>query len=542
MTTRRIESIPDAKRVTDGLRHSGYTPETAIADLIDNSIAASANKVSIKLSKQVDQSFLVWIGDNGCGMNEETLIKAMKYGSDKTLARSGLSVYGLGMKMASTTFSKRFSVVTREKGGIAFTATYDLDEMGEHPWSFTVGEASPGQVNALDYVAGGGSGTVVIWEHADFRVSEQSPRKKKANGPRKNLTEDIGKYLGMVFHRYMDGTVDEKNLLQIKINEEMVSPWNPVHQDYLHPEWVPKEERFEIDVAIDGKFVAIPYILTTYRLNGQNDDVTVPGSFESSRVGMSTQGIYPYRENRILQNPDWLNVLVFHPDTNTLRATLELDSRLDETIRTDVKKSGIQLADEMWENLKNSLSLSKSHLKQALNELKKTNKKKLNTSDIHKGSNKTIALAGPDLAVPGVKRISPTTVEFDTMFGPSIAEISIVNGSLSSDSRIVVVDTLDNGFLWEPRMNGSEQVIYLNKSHPFYLKVYIELRNNALAIQGLDFLLYALANAENLTRTDRVKEQFTQMRQQMSNTLRTLVLDLDDSEEFDFDGDDFVSE
>jgi hypothetical protein len=90
-------------------------------------------------------------------------------------------------------------------------------------------------------------------------------------------------------------------------------------------------------------------------------------------------------------------------------------------------------------------------------------------------------------------------------------------------------------------MNGSEQVIYLNKSHPFYLKVYIELRNNALAIQGLDFLLFALANAENLTRTDRVKEQFTQMRQQMSNTLRTLVVDLDESEDFDIESDDFVS-
>jgi hypothetical protein len=127
------------------------------------------------------------------------------------------------------------------------------------------------------------------------------------------------------------------------------------------------------------------------------------------------------------------------------------------------------------------------------------------------------------------------------MFGPSIAEIGNVSGSLSNDSRIVVVDSLDNGFLWEPRMNGSDQVIYLNKSHPFYLKVYIELRDNALAIQGMDFLLYALANAENLTRTDRVKEQFTQMRQQMSNTLRTLVLDLDESEEFEIDGEDFAS-
>jgi hypothetical protein len=81
-------------------------------------------------------------------------------------------------------------------------------------------------------------------------------------------------------------------------------------------------------------------------------------------------------------------------------------------------------------------------------------------------------------------------------------------------------------------MNGADQVIYLNKSHPFYLKIYLQLRTNDLAIQGLDYLLYALANAELQTRTDRVKEQFTQMRQVMSNTLRTLVLEVEEVDEF----------
>ena len=541
MTQERIVSIPDAKRVTDGLRHSGYTPQTAIADLIDNSIAAGASRVSVKLSKQVDQTFLVWIGDNGCGMDRATLIGAMQYGSSKSLANSGLSVYGLGMKMASTTFSKKFSVVTRRDNSPAFTATYDLDEMGEHPWSFMINDSTPAQINALNYVAGSGAGTVVIWEQADFRVSDQSPKKKKASGPRKNLTDDISRYLGMVFHRYMTGAVNPATPLQIKINEEIVSPWNPVHADYLHPDWTPKVERFEIQVQIEGANVLVPYTLTTYRLNGQDDQPNVPGAFENSKVGMNTQGIYPYRENRILQNPDWLNVLVFHPDTNSLRATLELDPRLDEIIRTDVKKSGIMLADEMWENLKNSLSLSKAHLKQALKETKIQKKKKIDTTDLHSGSNKLISGAGPDLAAPGVTRISPTTVEVDTLFGLSITEIGSVSGVLGKDMRIMVVDSLDNGFLWEPRMNGADQVIYLNKSHPFYLKVYIELRNNELAIQGLDFLLFALANAELQTRTDRVKEQFTQMRQVMSNTLRTLVIDLDDSEDFELEGDEFVS-
>jgi hypothetical protein len=90
-------------------------------------------------------------------------------------------------------------------------------------------------------------------------------------------------------------------------------------------------------------------------------------------------------------------------------------------------------------------------------------------------------------------------------------------------------------------MNGSDQIILLNRSHPFYKRVYLQLRQNPLAVQGLDFLLYALANAEWMTRTDRAKEQFFQMRSMMANTLRTLVLELEDVPEFDYEGESFTS-
>lgn len=220
---RRIESIPDAVRVTDGLRHTGYTPETAIADLIDNSIAASADEIGVRLSKNFDQTYTVWVGDNGCGMSEEILIQAMQYGSSKLLARNSLSVYGLGMKMASTTFSRRFSVITREKGKETFAATYDLDEMADHPWTFVVGPADEQQVIALDEVAGGGGGTVVIWEKADFRISEQNPKKKRAVGKPKNLDKEIENYLGLVFHRFMDGSAENGRQIQIKINGNIVN-------------------------------------------------------------------------------------------------------------------------------------------------------------------------------------------------------------------------------------------------------------------------------------------------------------------------------
>jgi len=544
MSRRRVESIPDAVRVTEGLRHTGYTPETAIADLIDNSIAADATEVGVRLSKGFDNTYTVWIGDNGCGMDEPTLIRAMQYGSSRELARNKLSVYGLGMKMASTSFSSRFSVVTRELNGKAFSATYDLVEMKDHPWSFEVGEATEEQVLALNETAKSGSGSVVIWENADFNISEQNPKKKRTVGKPKLLDKDIEGYLGLVFHKFMEDSAGKKNLA-IKVNGNLVSPFNPVHTDFLDKEWTPIVDKFEMEVEINGKSENVPYILTTYKINGKFDVPNKPGALEASRMGMPTQGIYAYREGRILQKPDWLNVISFHPDWNTMRVTLDLDPRLDGVIRTDVKKSGIALTEEMWEELKNVLELYKSQIKK-MNKRREaereTEKDKGKTIDLHGGSNTVITAVGIDLPSVGVKRISPTEVEVDTIFGPSVTNIKDYSGPASRDSHIQVVDDLEGGILWEPRMNGADQIILLNRSHPFYRRVYLQLRQNPLAVQGLDFLLFALANAEWMTRTDRAKEQFYQMRRMMADTLRTLVLELEEIPEFEFEGEPFSNE
>jgi hypothetical protein len=545
MTTRRIESIPDAVRVTEGLRHTGYTPETAIADLVDNSISAGASEVGVRLSREFDNTYTVWVGDNGCGMDEKTLIRAMQYGSSRELARNKLSVYGLGMKMASTSFSKRFSVVTRENNSKAYVATYDLDEMAEHPWSFEIGEANSDQIIALEEIAGNGSGTVVIWEKADFNISEQSPKKKRAVGKPRNIDKEIENYLGLVFHRFMEKNPNGDSVLTIKVNGSITTPFNPVHSDFLDPEWKPIVDKFFTEVEIDGQIVQVPYVLTTYKINGDKDTPNKPGALEASKLGMGTQGIYPYREERILQKPDWLNVLAFHPDWNTMRVTLELDPRLDNVIRTDVKKSGIALTDDMWEELKNVLENYKAGIKKinkARKEEREKAKEKDKNVDLHVGSNSIIKNASEDLPNPLVKRISPTSVEIDTLFGPSVTEIRDYSGPASRDSRIQVVDDLEGGILWEPRMNGSDQIIMLNRSHPFYRRVYLQLRQTPLALQGLDFLLYSLANAEWMTRTDRAKEQFYQMRRMMADTLRTLVNELEDVPEMEFDGEVFSSD
>ena len=42
-----IDCPPDPKRIVEGLRDTGYNFNTAMADIIDNSIAANASEVNI---------------------------------------------------------------------------------------------------------------------------------------------------------------------------------------------------------------------------------------------------------------------------------------------------------------------------------------------------------------------------------------------------------------------------------------------------------------------------------------------------------------
>jgi hypothetical protein len=62
------------------MRDLGYSLDTAIADLIDNSISAGADTIDIVCDVSGDEPLLV-ILDNGKGMTEVELLGAMRHGA-----------------------------------------------------------------------------------------------------------------------------------------------------------------------------------------------------------------------------------------------------------------------------------------------------------------------------------------------------------------------------------------------------------------------------------------------------------------------------
>ena len=117
---RERESIPFAPNLIESMRSLVYSFETAIADLIDNSISAKATRIDILLSP-IDNPYLI-ILDNGHGMNSIELEEALRYGAKNPLEKrdnSDLGRFGLGMKSASLSQCRKLVVASKKDSSIS---------------------------------------------------------------------------------------------------------------------------------------------------------------------------------------------------------------------------------------------------------------------------------------------------------------------------------------------------------------------------------------------------------------------------------------
>jgi DNA mismatch repair enzyme (predicted ATPase) len=94
---------PCASSMIITLRAIGYNLETAVADVVDNSISANAKNIWFN-SVWKGESSVITILDDGCGMTSEELVQAMKPGAKNPLderSEKDLGRFGLGLKTAS---------------------------------------------------------------------------------------------------------------------------------------------------------------------------------------------------------------------------------------------------------------------------------------------------------------------------------------------------------------------------------------------------------------------------------------------------------
>ena len=199
---------PQAARTIEGLRDTGYEPSDALEDIIDNSIAAGATEVLVRVWMDPTGEPLVTVADNGHGMDEAGLINAMTYGSAARQNQASLGKFGLGLKTASTAMCRQLTVVTRgANDSTPQAATWDLDFVQErNEWLLQRPDPTPEQVELLNEAAAGSAGTLVIWSKVDRLMNEYAnPTGRAAQNALARRVEEFRTSLALTYLRFLRG-------------------------------------------------------------------------------------------------------------------------------------------------------------------------------------------------------------------------------------------------------------------------------------------------------------------------------------------------
>lgn len=213
-------SIVDIKNMGDALRNTGYKNiESAVSEIIDNSVEANAKNVFVILREGIAASgrkIVTEIGflDNGDGMSTNVLGSCLGIGASTRQARKGMGRFGVGLPQASLYACPEIEVYSWQNGIENAQKVYlDINKIKdgeqteiEDPELTSIPEPYASYVNyqtMFNQYDFSKSGTLVIWKKCD-RISP------KTRGP---LTERLEFSLGQKFRYFIHDGISKIKII-----------------------------------------------------------------------------------------------------------------------------------------------------------------------------------------------------------------------------------------------------------------------------------------------------------------------------------------
>lgn len=364
---------PDPGALIESLRAFGYTPQAAIADLIDNSITAGAKNTWVHFTWNGADSY-VTVRDDGKGMTPVELVSAMRAGSQNPLirrSRKDLGRFGLGLKTASFSQCRVLTVSSTVSGSSRTTKRWDLDYVGQvSEWRLLHGVA-PGSEQRISEIDDLECGTVVLWERMDRMVGNARVDDQKAERRFLDLISNIENHLGMVFHRF----IDDPRGITIHINGHKINSWDPFLSNESTTQQL-QEERLHLY----GDIIKVrPYVLPHHS--------RIPSSAHARGAGPkgwnAQQGFYIYRNQRLLLAGDWLG-LGFQKEEHykLARIAIDLPNSMDHEWDIDVRKSRARPPGVLQDDLRRIARITRERAAEVYRHRGKVLARKMSESDI----------------------------------------------------------------------------------------------------------------------------------------------------------------
>lgn len=348
----------NAARVLFGISRIGYTPASAICDIIDNSVTAEASHVWISIKKKnegyninkknnVEEYLIV---DDGKGMSEEQLDNALDLGSsDAFYAQDTLSKFGLGLKSASFAQGDRLEVISSDGMGTEFYKEYvDLEDIGEEYFSIQAELSVEDKELISKYLGKKKRGTII-------RISKI----RNNNHPSiKSTIDELKEKIGVIYYYFL-----KDNKLRILLDEEEITAFDPLFVEEAGEEsldenvwdgksvqWLLKPTDIQLDSSmnVNGKIEITMLPHPKVRKNEGISDSVIRNKYH---ISANNYGFYVYRNSRLINWANKLDVIPFDQDFYAFRGRINIQSDADDAFNIDVSKSKINLSEDARESL-----------------------------------------------------------------------------------------------------------------------------------------------------------------------------------------------
>lgn len=332
-----VDITPDV-RLLRVLRNSGFHLQTAMGELLDNSVDAGANEIDVYVFINNLQKKNIMIVDNGKGMNESTLQYSLTLAKELKVGIDQLGKFGMGMKTAALSISTQFEILTKTFSGEVLYGEFNINKMEKlGDYKTDVRRATKEEESFFHSKLGKRkrSGTILIIKNCD--------RLDVTFG---TFVKQMQNYIGLTYKNYINkGITFAVNDMPVK--GEKIQGIDPLMRENENTYVVTERETFPVEYhSPTGQkkttFIEISSaVLPKPDKNGKGK--LVDGKEIQLPLNQTNQGIYFYREGRLVgQALNWNNVFgEKHNSKNRFRIEVNCKSDLDEEIRMNFQKGNV---------------------------------------------------------------------------------------------------------------------------------------------------------------------------------------------------------
>lgn len=494
------DNTPNAGKLIDSLRNTGYNNVSAIADLIDNSIDAGAQNVWFSV-EPTKGDFRLTVADDGSGMNWNILDQAMRLGSDtERNAGSDLGKFGMGLVTASISIGKKLTVITRWDGEY-LTSVQDLDKVIETgKFVKELREATDDEKNifikATDRAP---HGTVLLIEKCD-RIQ---------NGNINEFCKHLSDQLGQIFRMFLSSR-------KIYVRGTEIKPVDPL---FLNKDGTQifSDESFDVQIGdykedVRVRIAALP----------EYDQTT------NARIGINqkNQGFYLMRNNREIAAGEDLGIFVKHNSLNRLRIEVFFTANLDNAMGVNFMKRDIKPNKSIVDKIRAIVYPQISSFKKRVEKQKAAE----DAGDIDHNSAAQNITAKSNILINPKEKFTPRMRTGEHPGSHSATgEGSERHGeggeknSFTERCRFELRSDGPNNNLFDMDQVGKKVIIYYNIDHPFYQNFIAANKENPDIINTIDYLIYSLASAQLINMDKDNADMFNALNSIFSSNLRTLI-------------------